>query len=74
MFISFSLIQYWDFTLLVLMIVNLVVIPVDISFFHGTQSLGWLVFHSLFDTFFMMDLLLNFRTGIMPGNQGNRAH
>ena len=49
------------------MIVNLVVIPVDIAFFHGTQSTGWLVFHSLFDTFFMMDLLLNFRTGIMPG-------
>ncbi|KAB0389861.1 hypothetical protein E2I00_008753, partial [Balaenoptera physalus] len=56
---------YWDLIMLLLMVGNLIVLPVGITFFKEENSPPWIVFNVLSDTFFLMDLVLNFRTGIV---------
>ncbi|XP_063482825.1 potassium/sodium hyperpolarization-activated cyclic nucleotide-gated channel 3 isoform X3 [Symphalangus syndactylus] len=56
---------YWDLTMLLLMVGNLIVLPVGITFFKEENSPPWIVFNVLSDTFFLLDLVLNFRTGIV---------
>uniref|UniRef100_A0A672S400 Potassium/sodium hyperpolarization-activated cyclic nucleotide-gated channel 4-like n=1 Tax=Sinocyclocheilus grahami TaxID=75366 RepID=A0A672S400_SINGR len=56
---------YWDLTMLLLMVGNLIVIPVGITFFKDEHTPPWIVFNVVSDTFFLMDLVLNFRTGIV---------
>jgi len=49
--------------MLLLLIANLIVLPVAISFFNDDHSTRWVVFNCLSDTVFLLDLLINFRTG-----------
>ncbi|XP_013996476.1 potassium/sodium hyperpolarization-activated cyclic nucleotide-gated channel 2 [Salmo salar] len=56
---------YWDFTMLLFMVGNLIVIPVGITFFNDGTTTPWIIFNVISDTFFLMDLVLNFRTGII---------
>ncbi|XP_051556575.1 potassium/sodium hyperpolarization-activated cyclic nucleotide-gated channel 2-like [Myxocyprinus asiaticus] len=56
---------YWDFTMLLFMVGNLIIIPVGITFFKEETSTPWILFNVVSDTFFLMDLVLNFRTGII---------
>ncbi|XP_059998289.1 potassium/sodium hyperpolarization-activated cyclic nucleotide-gated channel 3 [Lagenorhynchus albirostris] len=56
---------YWDLIMLLLMVGNLIVLPVGITFFKEENSPPWIVFNVLSDTFFLVDLVLNFRTGIV---------
>ncbi|XP_028857460.1 potassium/sodium hyperpolarization-activated cyclic nucleotide-gated channel 2 [Denticeps clupeoides] len=56
---------YWDFTMLMFMVGNLIIIPVGITFFKDETTTPWIVFNVVSDTFFLMDLVLNFRTGIV---------
>lgn len=51
--------------MLLLMVGNLIVLPVGITFFKEENSPPWIVFNVLSDTFFLLDLALNFRTGIV---------
>jgi len=54
---------YWDCCMLLLLIANLIILPVAISFFNDDHSTRWVVFNCLSDTVFLLDLLINFRTG-----------
>jgi len=54
---------YWDVVMLVLLIANLIILPVAISFFNDDLSVQWIVFNGVSDTVFMLDLVINFRTG-----------
>ncbi|KAL1023029.1 hypothetical protein UPYG_G00035570 [Umbra pygmaea] len=56
---------YWDFTMLMFMVGNLIIIPVGITFFKEETTTPWIIFNVISDTFFLMDLVLNFRTGIV---------
>ncbi|XP_054623000.1 potassium/sodium hyperpolarization-activated cyclic nucleotide-gated channel 2-like [Dunckerocampus dactyliophorus] len=56
---------YWDFTMLLFMVGNLIIIPVGITFFKEETTTPWIIFNVISDTFFLMDLVLNFRTGII---------
>uniref|UniRef100_A0A8D0GZ19 Hyperpolarization activated cyclic nucleotide gated potassium and sodium channel 2 n=1 Tax=Sphenodon punctatus TaxID=8508 RepID=A0A8D0GZ19_SPHPU len=56
---------YWDFTMLLFMVGNLIIIPVGITFFKDETTAPWIVFNVVSDTFFLMDLVMNFRTGII---------
>ncbi|XP_075620146.1 potassium/sodium hyperpolarization-activated cyclic nucleotide-gated channel 4 isoform X2 [Balearica regulorum gibbericeps] len=56
---------YWDLTMLLLMVGNLIIIPVGITFFKDENTTPWIVFNVVSDTFFLIDLVLNFRTGIV---------
>ena len=50
--------------MLLLLIANLIILPVAISFFNDDLSVHWIVFNGISDTVFMLDLVINFRTGI----------
>ena len=54
---------YWDLFMLILLIANLIILPVAISFFNDDLSPRWIVFNSVSDTVFLLDLIINFRTG-----------
>ncbi|XP_056454731.1 potassium/sodium hyperpolarization-activated cyclic nucleotide-gated channel 3-like [Gadus chalcogrammus] len=56
---------YWDLIMLLLMVGNLIIIPVGITFFKDEHTPPWIVFNVVSDTFFLLDLVLNFRTGIV---------
>ncbi|XP_073493386.1 potassium/sodium hyperpolarization-activated cyclic nucleotide-gated channel 3 isoform X1 [Phyllobates terribilis] len=56
---------YWDLIMLLLMVANLIILPVGITFFKDQNTPPWIVFNVLSDTFFLADLILNFRTGIV---------
>ncbi|XP_061920017.1 potassium/sodium hyperpolarization-activated cyclic nucleotide-gated channel 3-like [Entelurus aequoreus] len=56
---------YWDLLMLMLMVGNLIVLPVGITFFRDENTASWIIFNVLSDTLFMVDLVLNFRTGIV---------
>uniref|UniRef100_A0A1I8GLZ6 Cyclic nucleotide-binding domain-containing protein n=1 Tax=Macrostomum lignano TaxID=282301 RepID=A0A1I8GLZ6_9PLAT len=47
---------YWDLLMLMLLITNLVVLPVAISFFNDDLSAHWIVFNCVSDTIFMSDI------------------
>lgn len=49
--------------MLILLIANLVILPIAISFFNDDLSTKWIVFNSISDTVFLLDLIINFRTG-----------
>lgn len=51
--------------MLLLMMSNLVILPWGITFFEDQNTLPWIVFNVLSDTLFLMDLIFNFRTGIL---------
>ncbi|XP_069780414.1 potassium/sodium hyperpolarization-activated cyclic nucleotide-gated channel 1-like [Narcine bancroftii] len=56
---------YWDLIMLMLMVGNLIIIPVGITFFTESTSTIWIIFNVASDTFFLLDLIVNFRTGIV---------
>nr|XP_046256684.1 potassium/sodium hyperpolarization-activated cyclic nucleotide-gated channel 2 [Scatophagus argus] len=56
---------YWDLLMLMLMMGNLIVLPVGITFFRDENTPSWIIFNVVSDTLFMVDLVLNFRTGII---------
>ncbi|KAL3866127.1 hypothetical protein ACJMK2_043457 [Sinanodonta woodiana] len=56
---------YWDLFMLVLLIANLLILPVAISFFNDDLSTHWIVFNCISDTVFFLDIIINFRTGVI---------
>lgn len=55
---------YWDVFMLVLLIANLIILPVTISFFNDDFSPRWVVFYVGSDAILLLDVLVNFRTGL----------
>lgn len=54
---------YWDLFMLITLLANLIILPVAISFFNDDLSMRWIIFNSISDTLFLLDLIINFRTG-----------
>lgn len=51
--------------MLLLMVGNLIILPVGITFFQDENTAPWIIFNVVSDTLFLADLVLNFRTGIV---------
>lgn len=49
--------------MLLLLVANLIILPVAISFFNDDLSTRWIAFNCLSDTIFLVDIVVNFRTG-----------
>ncbi|KAK2718797.1 potassium/sodium hyperpolarization-activated cyclic nucleotide-gated channel 3-like isoform X2 [Artemia franciscana] len=64
---------YWDLCMLLLLVANLIILPVAISFFNDDLSTQWIVFNCLSDTIFMIDIVVNFRTGIMQQDNSEQV-
>ncbi|XP_028411787.1 potassium/sodium hyperpolarization-activated cyclic nucleotide-gated channel 2-like [Dendronephthya gigantea] len=56
---------YWNMLMMLLLVVNMYALPVAITFFTDALPLSWIILNILSDVFFMTDLIINFRTGIM---------
>ncbi|OAF67389.1 Potassium channel KAT1 [Intoshia linei] len=54
--------------MLIMLIANMIILPVYISFFNDDFSINWLIFNGTSDLVFLLDLIINFRTGIIGGN------
>ncbi|CAF4068246.1 unnamed protein product [Rotaria sordida] len=57
---------YWDLVMLILLITNVIVLPVAIAFFsEDINSARWITFNVVSDAFFLFDIVVNFRTGVL---------
>ena len=56
---------YWDICMLMLLIANLIILPVAISFFNDDLSTSRIIFNVVSDTIFLCDIVINFRTGAL---------
>lgn len=54
--------------MLLLLVANLIILPVAISFFNDDLSTRWIAFNCLSDTIFLVDIVVNFRTGELLPN------
>ncbi|KAI3381575.1 hypothetical protein SNEBB_008734 [Seison nebaliae] len=60
---------YWDLLMLGLLMANLIILPVAISFFNDRHyPTKWLTFNIFSDSFFILDVVVNFRTGILTND------
>ena len=60
---------YWDILLICFISMHVLLLPVSIAFLSDDLSLHWLILNALSDTIFILDIFLNFRTGIVdPDN------
>ncbi|XP_064624466.1 potassium/sodium hyperpolarization-activated cyclic nucleotide-gated channel 3-like [Lineus longissimus] len=62
---------YWDFFMLLVLITNLITLPIAISFFNDDLSIHWIVFNCISDTVFLVDIIINFRTGVIMNDIGD---
>jgi hypothetical protein len=56
---------YWDLGMLIILMLNVILLPVAISFFQDPMHPGWLTFNCSSDLIFFLDIVLNFWTGII---------
>lgn len=63
---------YWDLMILLLLIVNLFVLPVAIAFFTDDMSPAWIVANVISDGIFLLDIVLNFKTGVLIHGTPNK--
>ncbi|KAJ8925813.1 hypothetical protein NQ315_009663 [Exocentrus adspersus] len=59
--------------MLLLLVANLIILPVAISFFNDDLSTRWIAFNCLSDTIFLIDIVVNFRTGIMQQDNAEQV-
>ena len=64
---------YWDLCMLLLLVANLIILPVAISFFNDDLSMRWVIFNCVSDTIFLIDIVVNFRTGEYLGQPWRAA-
>ncbi|OQV23764.1 Potassium/sodium hyperpolarization-activated cyclic nucleotide-gated channel 4 [Hypsibius exemplaris] len=63
---------YFDLFMLIVLLANLMILPVSISFFNDDFSIPWIIFNCFSDTIFIVDLVCNFRTGLInPENSAD---
>lgn len=63
---------YWDLMILSMLIVNMFVLPVAIAFFNDDMSPSWIAFNSISDGVFLLDIVLNFKTGVLVHGTPNK--
>ena len=55
----------WDIIMLLILAVNVTLLPVTVAFFDNSINPGWIVLNALSDLVFIIDIFLNFWTGII---------
>ena len=58
---------YWEIMMVVVLLLTLAFLPVQVAFLshEGKQDTQWIILNSCIDVLFMIDILVNFRTGYM---------
>lgn len=55
----------WTVFMISILAITVVVLPVSIAYFYEDRSSGWLIFNAICDSFFLIDIILSFRTGFI---------
>ena len=58
----------WDLTILILVLITVIIIPFQIAFQHQVTLIGSIIIYSI-DLFFLVDIVLNFRTSYSRGGE-----
>ena len=61
---------FWDMVLVFILFFQVIVLPVNIAFFSNDFSAPWLVINGISDSIFLIDIVLNFFTGV-PSQDGD---
>lgn len=56
---------YWDSILLFILMANVILLPVSIAFYPDPANPGWLTFNIISDLTFLIDIIMNFWTGLI---------
>lgn len=56
---------YWDIVMVTLITAHVLLLPVSIAFVDTEVTISWLSFNCVSDAIFIVDIFLNFRTGII---------
>ncbi|XP_072179519.1 potassium/sodium hyperpolarization-activated cyclic nucleotide-gated channel 4-like isoform X1 [Diadema setosum] len=56
---------YWDLFMVFLLLVTLILLPVNVAFFSDEITRYWVIINCVSDSLFMVDITLNFFTGIV---------
>lgn len=57
---------YWDVFMVCVLGITLLILPINIAFYTQAEDMGaWTPVNLVFDLIFLLDILLNFRTGIV---------
>ena len=56
---------YWDLIILALLIVNMFLLPLAIAFFIDDMSSRWVAVNLASDGILLLDIVLNFKTGVL---------
>ncbi|XP_038044922.1 potassium/sodium hyperpolarization-activated cyclic nucleotide-gated channel 4-like [Patiria miniata] len=62
---------YWDLWMVFLMSITLILLPVNIAFYSNQFSISWTMVNCFTDSFFLIDICLNFLTGIVDHQNEN---
>ena len=60
---------YWDIIMVVLITTHVLLLPVSIAFVDEDLSPSWLALNCVSDAVFIVDIFLNFRTGVIDFNR-----
>ena len=60
---------YWDIIMVIFITTHVLLLPVSIAFVDQDLSPGWLALNCVSDAVFILDILLNFRTGVIDFNR-----
>jgi hyperpolarization activated cyclic nucleotide-gated potassium channel 2 len=58
----------WDFFMVILLFVTVIFLPVNIAFYQDDFLVSWSVLNCFTDLVFLIDIILNFRTGIIASD------
>ena len=57
---------------MLILLLNMILLPLNIAFFaDGNSATIWLSVHTISDVAFIIDVILNFRTGFRQENTGS---
>ena len=59
--------------MLLLLLFTVTALPVSIAFYEKMNP-GWLVVNVITDTLFILDIIVNFRTGILTSEQSQQVN
>jgi hyperpolarization activated cyclic nucleotide-gated potassium channel 2 len=59
---------YWDLAMIFILSINLIILPVIIAFYVDDYGTQWIVLNSITDSLFILDIIFNFRTGILTSD------
>lgn len=56
--------SYWDLFITLVLVFTCIVTPLRLAFVKGDETMGWTILNTIVDTFFLIDIFMNFISAI----------